>query len=140
MSTTPVSPRTEQSPSQGLHRTVGAQHRVSELEQRVAPSAQAVVEDPSEAAAQARTAGGFLRPVQSDHPWAGRSFSAGWGLPEKLKVLLVVAETVVEVSADISRDTRGRLRHPVRFVRVRADMAVEDVPPFEVRRPEGRGR
>ncbi|MGW0881349.1 ATP-dependent DNA ligase [Streptomyces sp. NPDC002671] len=91
-------------------------------------------------AAQARSAGGFLRPVQTDHPWAGRSFSASWGSQQKLKVSLVVPETVVEVSADISRDARGRLRHPVRFVRVRADMAVADVPPFEVRRPEGRGR
>lgn len=91
-------------------------------------------------AAQARGLDGFLRPVQKDHPWDGRSFSAGWGSQEKLTVALVVPETVVEVSADISRDARGRLRHPVRFVRLRADMAVEDVPPLEVRRPEGGGR
>lgn len=90
--------------------------------------------------AQARSAGGFLRPVQTDHPWAGRSFSAGWGSQEKLKVSLVVPETVVEVSADISRDARGRLRRPVRFVRVRADMAVEDVPPFGAHRLEEGGR
>jgi hypothetical protein len=34
---------------QGPHRPVAAQHRVGELEQRVAPPGQAVVEDPSEA-------------------------------------------------------------------------------------------
>lgn len=81
-------------------------------------------------AAHARGLDGFLHPVQTDHPWGGRSFSAGWGSQEKLTVSLVVPETVVEVSADVSRDARGRLRHPVRFVRVRADMPPEEVPPF----------
>ncbi|ELP66310.1 MULTISPECIES: ATP-dependent DNA ligase [Streptomyces] len=84
---------------------------------------------------QAQIMGGLLRPV-ADHPWAGWSFSAGWGSREKLQVSLVVPETVVEISVDVSRDARGRLRHPVRFVRVRADMAVEDVPPLDaLRRP-----
>lgn len=79
--------------------------------------------------------GGSLRPVQEDHPWAGGTFSAGWGSREELQVSLVVPETVVEISADVSRDARGRLRHPVRFVRVRENMAVEDVPRIELRRP-----
>lgn len=84
---------------------------------------------------QAQIMGGLLRPV-ADHPWAGWSFSAGWGSREKLQVSLVVPETVVEISVDVSRDARGRLRHLVRFVRVRADMAVEDVPPLDaLRRP-----
>ncbi|MGW0868900.1 hypothetical protein ACWD3Z_00245 [Streptomyces sp. NPDC002740] len=91
-------------------------------------------------AAQARGLDDFLRSAQKDHPRDGRSFSAGWGSQEKLTVSLVVPETIVEASVHISRDARGRLRHPVRFVRLPADMAVEDVPPFEVRRPEGGGR
>ncbi|GKQ33572.1 ATP-dependent DNA ligase [Streptomyces sp. A012304] len=85
--------------------------------------------------AQAQIMGGLLRTAEADHPWGGRSFSAGWGSQETLEVSLVVPGIVVEISADISRDARGRLRHPARFVRVRADMAVEDVPPFEAGRP-----
>ncbi|MGW1616092.1 ATP-dependent DNA ligase [Streptomyces sp. NPDC002285] len=84
---------------------------------------------------QSQIMGGFLHPGQADHSWAGWSFSASWGSREELQVSLVVPETVVEISADVSRDARGRLRHPARFVRVRADMAVEDVPPLELRRP-----
>lgn len=37
---------------------------------------------------------------------------------------------VVEVDADVAYDIeRGRWRHRVRFVGVRADLAVDDVPP-----------
>ncbi|MER6367245.1 hypothetical protein ABT255_02500 [Streptomyces mirabilis] len=81
---------------------------------------------------QAQIMGSFLRPVQEDRPWAGWTFSAGSGSREELQVSLVVPETVVEISADLSRDARGRLRHPVRFVHVRADIAVEDVPCLEL--------
>lgn len=72
-------------------------------------------------AVHAQIMGGCLRPVQEDHPWAGWIFSAGWGSRDNLQVSLVVPETVVEISADVSRDARGRLRHHVRFVRVRAE-------------------
>ncbi|MGW0585106.1 ATP-dependent DNA ligase [Streptomyces sp. NPDC002920] len=61
---------------------------------------------------QAQVMGGFLRPVQEDHPWAGWSSSAGWGSRDKLQVSLVVPETVVEISADVSRGACGRLRPP----------------------------
>ncbi|MFC4507923.1 MULTISPECIES: ATP-dependent DNA ligase [Streptomyces] len=61
---------------------------------------------------QAQVMGGFLRPVQEDHPWAGWSSSASWGSRDKLQVSLVVPETVVEISADVSRGARGRLHPP----------------------------
>ncbi|MEU9438864.1 ATP-dependent DNA ligase [Streptomyces sp. NPDC048252] len=33
---------------------------------------------------------------------------------------------VVEVSADVARDSAGRFRHPVRLERVRDDLAPDD--------------
>ena len=80
---------------------------------------------------EARITGRLLSPSQPSHPWAGRTFSVGWGSQETLEATLVHPGSVVEISADIARDSRGGPRHPTRFMRVRADMDVEDVPPFE---------
>ncbi|MEU9485958.1 kinase [Streptomyces decoyicus] len=46
-----------------------------------------------------------------------------------LSVTLAEPTLVIEVSADTAADT-GRWRHPVRLVRIRADMAPQDTPPF----------
>ncbi|MCM2431072.1 ATP-dependent DNA ligase [Streptomyces sp. RKAG337] len=82
-------------------------------------------------AAASRSLAASLTPASSDHPWAGRTFSAGWGRGERmLDVELVAPALVAEVSADTAVDG-GRWRHPVRFQRVRADMAPADVPPFD---------
>lgn len=71
-----------------------------------------------------------LAPAAPGHPWEGRRFSAAWGSAEPLVVDLVEPELVVEVSADISRDTAGRWRHPVRVARDRPDLTPADVAPF----------
>lgn len=72
----------------------------------------------------------LLRPAAAGHPWQGWSFSAGWGRRELLQVDLVMPELVAEVSADIARDAAGRWRHPVRYVRIRAEMHPMQVPNF----------
>lgn len=60
----------------------------------------------------------------------GRTFSAAWGAKTALTVALVVPELVVEVRADVSQDSAGRWRHPVKLVRLRDDLAAADVPFF----------
>jgi ATP-dependent DNA ligase len=64
------------------------------------------------------------------HPWTGWTFTAGWGSRNVLQVELVEPLTVVEVAADVAVDPSGRWRHPVRWLRVRADLAPADVPLF----------
>ncbi|RLV64210.1 ATP-dependint DNA ligase [Streptomyces sp. CBMAI 2042] len=71
-----------------------------------------------------------LSPAGEEHPWTGRTFSAAWGAKAALTVALVVPELVVEVRADVSRDSAGRWRHPVKVVRLRDDLAPADVPLF----------
>ncbi|MFJ3673329.1 hypothetical protein ACIPSE_43425 [Streptomyces sp. NPDC090106] len=51
-----------------------------------------------------RAPGDRLRAAGAGHPWAGRSFTAGWGSRQQLAVHLVVPDTVIEVSADVARD------------------------------------
>ncbi|OEJ56615.1 hypothetical protein BGM19_38945 [Streptomyces agglomeratus] len=65
----------------------------------------------------------------SDHPWTGVRFTATWGSRELLDPILVVPELVAEVSADTAIE-RGAWRHPLRFVRLRLDVTVADVPSF----------
>lgn len=72
---------------------------------------------------------GRLKPAAGDHPWHGRSFSAGWGSRETLSVELAEPDLVVEVSADTAMDAH-RWRHPVRVMRVRTDMVPQDAPLF----------
>ncbi|MER6162728.1 ATP-dependent DNA ligase [Streptomyces sp. NPDC001868] len=71
---------------------------------------------------------GLLAPGQRGHPWTGWSFSAGWGSQEKLNVILVEPELVVEVGVDVARDASGRWRHPTRWHRARPDLSPADVP------------
>ncbi|MFC9956042.1 hypothetical protein ACFVIB_01585 [Streptomyces nigra] len=47
------------------------------------------------------------------HPWAGCTFSVGWGSREQLSVRLVVPDVVAEITVDVARDQAGRWRHPV---------------------------
>ncbi|WP_240930071.1 ATP-dependent DNA ligase [Streptomyces coryli] len=81
----------------------------------------------STAAAEQLTAA--LAPAPDDHPWVGRSFSAGWGSSEQLHPTLVAPELVAEVSVDVSVDA-GRWRHPVRLLRLRPDLTPGKVPLF----------
>ncbi|MFG3134273.1 ATP-dependent DNA ligase [Streptomyces tendae] len=64
------------------------------------------------------------------HPWAGRTFSAGWGTREVLSVHLVRPDLVVEVEVDVARDAAGRWRHPTRLHRIRAELHPMQVPKF----------
>ncbi|MER5509366.1 ATP-dependent DNA ligase [Streptomyces sp. NPDC002766] len=72
----------------------------------------------------------LISPANSTHPWRGWSFTAGWGSKETLHVTLVEPELVVEVGVDVARDAAGRLRHPARFHRVRAELHPLQVPKF----------
>jgi ATP-dependent DNA ligase len=72
--------------------------------------------------ATSRTIGLLLRPT-------GETVLLRVGLPrsdEPLREVKLVEPIVVEVSADVAMD-RGKLRHPVRFIRVRVDLTVADV-------------
>lgn len=70
--------------------------------------------------------GAVLRPAGAEHPWWGRTFSAGWGAKEPLVFRPVVPDLVAEVEADTALDL-GRHRHPVRYLRLRDDMSAGDV-------------
>lgn len=65
-----------------------------------------------------------------DHPWP-QPLPAGWSghfqKAEPLSYVPVEPTTVVEVDTDAALD-RHRWRHPVRYLRVRLDMSVYDVP------------
>ncbi|MBB3086381.1 ATP-dependent DNA ligase [Geodermatophilus sabuli] len=69
-----------------------------------------------------------LRPAGDDHPWPERIGTGRFG-GGRLSVPLtrVHPDVVVEVSADAALQA-GVFRHPLRFVRVRADLHPEDVP------------
>ncbi|MEV7797397.1 ATP-dependent DNA ligase [Streptomyces sp. NPDC087512] len=71
-----------------------------------------------------------LTPAAGEHPWSGRTFTAGWGSRDVLEVRLVDPQLVVEVDVDVARDAAGRWRHPVRLHRPRPDLSPDAVPPF----------
>ncbi|MFJ8802771.1 ATP-dependent DNA ligase [Streptomyces sp. NPDC102487] len=79
-------------------------------------------------AAACKTIAPLLTPVANDHPWAGRTFSAGWSSRETLDVILVQPDVVGEVGVDIARDSTGHWRHPARWHRHRTDLSPSDVP------------
>ncbi len=79
--------------------------------------------------AQSAELAAVLTPAGPDHPWPDRIGTGRFG-GGRLSVALTRVEpvAVVEVSADAAL-TAGVFRHPLRFVRVRADLAPGDVPP-----------
>ncbi|MER5757699.1 hypothetical protein [Streptomyces sp. NPDC002082] len=85
--------------------------------------------------AAARELAEHLTPAGPGHPWIGASFSSAWGTRDVLDTTLVEPELVAEISADTSIDRGGVWRHPFRYVRLRLDSTVEDVPPFGGTRP-----
>ncbi|MFB8760568.1 ATP-dependent DNA ligase [Streptomyces nigra] len=72
---------------------------------------------------------GRLRAAGVEHPWHGRKFSAGWDSSDELEHQPVWPELVAEFQGDTAVD-EGRYRHPVRFVRIRAEMHPMQVPKF----------
>ncbi|MFE2053684.1 ATP-dependent DNA ligase [Streptomyces sp. NPDC059459] len=73
----------------------------------------------------------LLTPARPAHPWAGWTFSAGWGSRDLLDVTLVQPRLGVEVGVDVARDAAGRWRHPARWHRPRPDLSPTDIPRFE---------
>lgn len=69
-----------------------------------------------------------LTAARDGHPWAGRTFSAGWGSGDELPVQLVEPVLVAEVSGDVLLDPTGRWRHSVRWLRLRTEAVPGDVP------------
>ncbi|MFI8836344.1 ATP-dependent DNA ligase [Streptomyces afghaniensis] len=63
------------------------------------------------------------------HPWESVRFTTSWGSRTPLDVILVEPQLVAEIDVDTAQE-RGAWRHPVRFVRLREDMAPGDVAPF----------
>ncbi|WCN07376.1 ATP-dependent DNA ligase (plasmid) [Streptomyces sp. M92] len=78
--------------------------------------------------ASGRSVARFLTSAGDQRPWAGWSFSAGWGSRESLHVTLVTPELVVEVGVDVARDGAGRWRHPARWHRMRPELSPADTP------------
>jgi ATP-dependent DNA ligase len=91
---------------------------------------------------------GLLTPAGPDHPWPPRlppAWAGGvYGRPDPISYIQVEPDVVVEVLADVATE-HGRYRHPVRFLRSRADLGpaqvavLDDVEPLSLSRGR-RGR
>lgn len=69
----------------------------------------------------------MLKPAGPAHPWPDEITSYRWGGQDsKVSLVKVQPRVVIEVAADAALQA-GQYRHPVRFVRIRADMRVSDV-------------
>ncbi|TCC51093.1 hypothetical protein E0H75_13210 [Kribbella capetownensis] len=78
-------------------------------------------------AAQSAELGAMLRPARRGHPWPDEISSQRWGGKDAKKPLTKVRpEIVAEVTADAALQA-GQWRHPLRFVRPRADLDSSDV-------------
>jgi ATP-dependent DNA ligase len=79
-------------------------------------------------AAQSAELAAVLRPARGDHPWPDEISSQRWGGRDSKKPLTKTRpDVVVEVSADAAIQA-GQWRHPLRYVRIRAELQPEDVP------------
>ncbi|MFB7468571.1 ATP-dependent DNA ligase [Streptomyces sp. NPDC056224] len=78
----------------------------------------------------ARELAEHLTPAATGHPWTGAKFSSAWGTRDVLDTTLVQPDLVADISTDTSIDRGGVYRHPIRYVRLRLDASVEDVPRF----------
>jgi ATP-dependent DNA ligase len=75
--------------------------------------------------------GALLRPAAGEHPWPATLPSGRFGqIPgDEVAYVQVEPQLVVEFEHDIAAE-RGRLRHAVRFIRVRPDLDVTDLEPW----------
>lgn len=73
--------------------------------------------------------GRLLQPAAAGHPWTGMRITSTWGSRDALAFSIVEPEHVAEFHGDTAVD-HGRWRHPVRLLRIRADMAIADAPAF----------
>src|SRR3954464_7750909 len=79
--------------------------------------------------AQSRALGPLLAPPEDGHPWPDEISSGGFGRSGKIRLTKAEPRVVVKVSADTALQG-GRFRHPLRYLRPRADLAPEDVSPL----------
>jgi hypothetical protein len=71
--------------------------------------------------------GKLLQPAKPGHPWPDEIIAQRWGGKDSQKPLTKVEPLVVaEVTADAALQA-GQWRHPLRLVRVRADLQPGDV-------------
>lgn len=77
---------------------------------------------------EAKKLAALIEPAGDDHPWPDHIASHRWGGSDsKVELVKVVPNVVIEVAADAAL-SNGQWRHPLRFVRHRADVAPKDVP------------
>jgi hypothetical protein len=80
---------------------------------------------------QAAELGKLLQPAKPGHPWPDEISSQRWGGKDAKKPLTKVEPLVVaEVTADAALQA-GQWRHPLRFVRTKADLQPADVDPLD---------
>jgi hypothetical protein len=80
---------------------------------------------------QAAELGKLLQPAKPGHPWPDEISSQRWGGKDSKKPLTKVEPLVVaEVTADAALQA-GQWRHPLRFVRTKADLQPADVDPLD---------
>jgi ATP-dependent DNA ligase len=75
---------------------------------------------------QAAEIGKLLKPAGARHPWPDE-IATHWGKGSKTPLIKVQPRSVVEVAADAALQA-GHFRHPVRLVRIRAELHPIDVP------------
>jgi len=80
--------------------------------------------------AQSRALGALLEPPDGPHPWPDEISPGHFGR-SRTKIPLTKAEPriVAEVTADTALQA-GKFRHPLRYVRHRADLEPQDLPPL----------
>jgi ATP-dependent DNA ligase len=77
---------------------------------------------------QSRSLGGLLRPPSGPHPWPDQLSPGHFGGGRR-KIPLTKAEP--RVVAEVTVDTAlrgGKFRHPLRYIRLRADLEPDDLP------------
>ena len=79
--------------------------------------------------AQSRELAAVLEPAAADHPWPDEIGNARWAKTGASRVPLTKVDptVVAEVSADAALQA-GAWRHPLRYVRIRAELHPDDVP------------
>ncbi|WP_328988840.1 hypothetical protein OG394_21690 [Kribbella sp. NBC_01245] len=77
--------------------------------------------------AQAADLAKVLKPAGPSHPWPDEIASHRWGgRDNRVALTKVQPKVVIEVAADTALQT-GQFRHPLRFVRIRAELHPKDV-------------
>ncbi|WP_328995983.1 hypothetical protein OG394_15120 [Kribbella sp. NBC_01245] len=78
--------------------------------------------------AQAAELAKVLKPAGPSHPWPDEIPAYRWGGKDtKVPLLKVQPRLVIEVAADAAMQA-GQYRHPLRLIRIRAELQPEDVP------------